>query len=545
MRARPRTITFAPELNHDRRPERWSARVPPASRRPSPRYSSGRTPAVLVRAWTGRNGWAATAFIGVAALLFSGASDQGAEVPKAPVPPSPFVSVVYKYADAMLEHGRERQSGLLFSALDRTTLAPLTNLPPAPSGVRAARRVAVASGALAGSNPHHDEDLLRLLYLLSELSSKPKYREAADQELKWFLQHTLASETHLLPWGKHMAWDPAEAKPIKADGAPAGRCEFFRPWLLWDRCFDLVPVASRQFALGLWDHQIADLAAGAFERPAGFSRPSERDAMDSPRQAGFIIRTWAVAWARTSDEQFLRAIEVLLLRFEKKRRAPSGGIEAYAGAIQATLASTLSLAIDCDGAAHRVPEPLASRLRDFAAREDEVFCAQPHELKTTGGFITDPDLASGQVRGNSTPLWDAREDSYTTAQVGMMCVSRYDNTGRIGYRELVHSAAEAYLQTMPAADSDAWPATLGQAISLQLAAWRSTAQPRYLDRARALGNFAMEKFFDQGPLPRASLRTRHYETVTGADTLALALVELHLHILHITAVRCPPNTIDR
>ena len=31
----------------------------------------------------------------------------------------------------------------------------------------------------------------------------------------------------------------------------------------------------------------------------------------------------------------------------------------------------------------------------------------------------------------------------------------------------------------------------------------------------------------------------------GADTLALALLELNLSVLHIAAVRCPPNTIDR
>ena len=55
----------------------------------------------------------------------------------------------------------------------------------------------------------------------------------------------------------------------------------------------------------------------------------------------------------------------------------------------------------------------------------------------------------------------------------------------------------------------------------------------------------VQKLFDQGPLPRASLKSQHYETITGADTLALGLVELHLHILAITAVRCPPNTIDR
>ena len=35
------------------------------------------------------------------------------------------------------------------------------------------------------------------------------------------------------------------------------------------------------------------------------------------------------------------------------------------------------------------------------------------------------------------------------------------------------------------------------------------------------------------------------ETITGADSLALALVELHLSLLQITAVVCPANTIDR
>jgi hypothetical protein len=55
----------------------------------------------------------------------------------------------------------------------------------------------------------------------------------------------------------------------------------------------------------------------------------------------------------------------------------------------------------------------------------------------------------------------------------------------------------------------------------------------------------LKHFFDKGPLPRASLKSNHYEAITGADTLALGLVELHLHILAITAVRYPSNTIDR
>jgi hypothetical protein len=185
----------------------------------------------------------------------------------------------------------------------------------------------------------------------------------------------------------------------------------------------------------------------------------------------------------------------------------------------------------------RVPEPFASRLRAIAAREDAGFCALPHALKAKGGFVTSADSV--------TPLWITGPETMTTAQVAMMCVSRYENTGDIRLRELVHAAADAYLQSMPGSDDDAWPATFGHAITLELAAWRSTAKQAYFDRALEFGNIALEKFFGKDALPRASLKSDHYESRTGADTLALALLELHLHVLHITAARCPPNTIDR
>ena len=191
-----------------------------------------------------------------------------------------------------------------------------------------------------------------------------------------------------------------------------------------------------------------------------------------------------------------------------------------------------------------MPEPLASRLRAFAAREDELFAALPQDLKGRGAFITGLDRATVPPKDRHTPLWKGRDGGSTTAQVGMMCVSRYENTGKVGYRELIHAAADLYSKSLPGENDDAWPVTFGHAISLQLAAWRSTARPVYLDRARELGNFAVERFFDNSPLPRASLKADHYETITGGDTLALALAELHLHLLSITAVRCPPNTID-
>ena len=198
-----------------------------------------------------------------------------------------------------------------------------------------------------------------------------------------------------------------------------------------------------------------------------------------------------------------------------------------------------------DGAAHHVPEPLASRLRAFAAREDELFCSLPHAVKKNAGFLASVAKITGKATAPATPLWEARYGGSTTAQVGMMCVSRYDNAGKTGYRDLIFAAADAYLDSLPRETEDTWPMTFGHAISLELAAWRHSAKPAYMKRARRLGEIAVERFWGANALPRASVKTAHYETLTGADTLALALVELHLNILHITAVRCPPNTIDR
>jgi len=389
-------------------------------------------------------------------------------IPRVPVPKAPYIAIVYRYADTMIEKGRDtygtQKTGLLLSALDRNTFAPLPNLPAA--------------------NPQHDENLLRLFYTLSELTTKPVYREAADAELKWLLQNAASPLA---------AWDVIKDEPIAAGTG------FFRPWMLWDRCFDLAPEPSKRFALAL------------------------NDRSDTPREAGIKLRTWAVAHARSKNEEFLEKIAASLDELEKKHDA-------------ANAAATLSLAIDCDGAALRVPDRIATRLRTIAAREDAAFCALPHALKTKGGFA---------VGNSATPLWIADANSMTTAQVAMMCVSRYENTGDIRLRELIHAAADAYLQSMPASDEDAWPATFGHAITLELAAWRSTAKQPYFDRAVELGDFALEKFFGKDALPRASLKSDHYESRTGADTLALALLELHLGVLHITAIRCPSNTIDR
>jgi len=291
----------------------------------------------------------------------------------AEVPKSPYIAIVYRYADAIIKTNRDTHN--------------------------------------FGQND------LRLLYTLSELSNKPIYRDAADAQLKWLLQN------------------------------PTRLADEHRPWMLWDRCFEIAP----------------DQARIAVEKA-----PS--------------IRGFAAAYQHTRDEKFLTAIESAMV----PAKAPNDQI---------------AIAIDSWGVASKVPEPLATRLRQFADAQDEAFFSTPYQL---------------------------------SARLAMLCVSRYENTGKIKYRQQIHSAADTFRQ--PAAQEMS-AMTFGHIISLELAAWRSTAKQEYFDSARSFADIAVKRFWtNDNPIPTVT---------TGADTLVLSLLELHLSVLHITAVRCPSNTIDR
>ncbi|KPK50081.1 MAG: hypothetical protein AMK72_03040 [Planctomycetes bacterium SM23_25] len=461
------------------------------------------------------------------------------------IPRSPFISVVYRYADTMLQHGRDRygpqKTGLLLSALDRKTLSPLKTRPAAPRGVPAAIRPGPRGGPLAGANPQTDQNVLRLLYFLVGLSGEDRYGKAADDALRWFLKNAASPQTGMLPWDEHRCWNVLSDE-IAAGAGRSGN-PFRGPWMLWERCFQLAPEQSKRFAVGLRKRCLPDRGAAGQDRHVDSRYASPLPPADCPRQVGFFVRTWAEAYAHTNDEESLGAIRALLTRCERLR--PATMQSARSGPAPVEVGPELSLAIDCDGAARKVPEPLRARLTGFAARQDRFFCSLPHDLRDKKGFLARVGPAAADAGSARTPPWGAQHGRYTTAAIAMMCVSRYENTGRTAYRDLIVAAAEVYMDSLPGDSTDAWPLTFGHAISLELAAFRATAQRKYHDRAFRLGEVAVERFFGDNPLPRASLKTDHYESTTGAGTLLLALAELHLSTLHITAVRAPANTMDR
>ena len=254
-----------------------------------------------------------------------------------------------------------------------------------------------------GANLQNHENLLRLLYFLSELSGEERYAQAADNALKGMLLNTPSPVTGLLPWGEHMSWD------VTADNAVSDSArrlhEFSRPWMLWERCFALAPEQSRQLARGLWQFHVVDHDAGGVSSSADFDGAGRPPAAGSDRAAGFFIRAWASAYAHTNDQEFLHAIGQVLARYETNLASTTGeiGLDEDPG----LGLSALSMAIDCDGAARHVPEPLRTRLVRFAARSDESFCSLPHDLQQQGFAITASSAATRHAHA-FTALWDVR-----------------------------------------------------------------------------------------------------------------------------------------
>src|SRR5262245_19152035 len=330
-------------------------------------------------------------------------------------PASNFLAVVQGYADTMIARGRDiygpQKSGLLLSALDRLTLAPLKVRPAPPGGIRRGDRPGRPWVEMNGANPMLDQNLLRVFYTLTEITGDLRYARVADEELTWFFNHTMSPATSLLPWGEHLSWDVILDVPIS--GGEEMMHEYARPWVLWDRCFALAPEASTKFALGVWEHQIANHQSGGFDRHAPYFEHGPVDGKDFARHAGFYIGTWCYAWKQATNEVFLRAIETLLARFERKRVQKDGSLAATIGPL------------DCAIAAALVPDPLAARLRAFADKEDELILADLQR-----------QLAGG-ANGHAPPKWQNGYSAGTLASSAMFCLGRYEQTGMRAYRDLV------------------------------------------------------------------------------------------------------------
>jgi hypothetical protein len=467
--------------------------------------------------------------------------------PEAAPDSSDLLALVTRYADALLERGRDRygpaSSPLFATTLNRQTgelfkgekRKEIENLPRSSWGIRRPDRM------VEGSNPMHHQNFYQVLYALSKVTGNERYARAADRSLTWFFENTQSEATGFFPWGEHMGWDFRKEGPIEKRKSDLH--EFFRPWVLWERSYALVPdSALLRFARGLWNHQIGNQETGNFSRHARYSRHKPGLNSEYPRHGGFYISTWAHAYEHSQDPVFLKAIRTLLSYFEERRDPRTGALPAEShersGGRLMWPQSNLSLAVDLWASANRVPDSLAWAMRESALQTDARFLRLDHDLSSDEGegtgFVKAADtrtLEPGDVRSEDrrarTRLWATGYGEKTDARIANFILLRCEQVRIEGYQTLVRGAAERYMDSEPNIDFPVYPGTLGNVINLLVEVHETTGEQRYLERAGFFAERARQMFFTgDSPLPKASSQHDHYEAITRADTLMMALLKL-------------------
>ena len=459
---------------------------------------------------------------------------------------SEYLDYVEDYANALLDEGRDtygtENSPLIATTLIRQTLKlpegdsleALLSLERESWGIRSYDRM------ITGANPMHDQALYQILYALTGLTGDQKYAEEADRTLKWFFQNCQSEQTGLMAWGEHIGWDFNTETTIEK--RQRYNHEFFRPWMLWEKCYELTPPNCIDFASGLWHHQIHDQKTGEFSRHAQYDQHRTGIQNQYPRHGGFFIATWAEAYKQTKDTLYLRAIDVIYNFYHRNRNSISGAIPGEVDNPRSNNLllwpnSNLGLAIDLWDAVPKLPEELGGKLKEMALEIDEVYLRIKHDLSPDGpGFVSQGNaetLAAEDVRdGNNrvySDRWTTGYGQSTDASTANICMLRFIQTGDLGYRQLVLSAADRYLDTEPVTDFPVYPGSLGDVIHLLLNAHDITSDGIYLDRAHHFAQMALHMFFDDlSPLPKASSKHRHYEAITRADNLMMELLRLYL-----------------
>jgi hypothetical protein len=459
---------------------------------------------------------------------------------------SEYLDHVEDYANALLDEARDtygtEQSPLIASTLIRESMSlpegdsleSLLSLKRESWGIRPHDRM------LTGANPMHDENLYQILYALTALSGNQKYGDEADKTLKWFFENCQSEQTGLLAWGEHIGWDFNTETTIEKN--QRYNHEFFRPWVFWEKCYELAPQNCIDFASGLWYHQIHDHETGEFSRHAQYDQHGTGIQNQYPRHGGFFIATWAEAYKQTKDTLYLRAINVLYQFYHRNRNSISGAIPGEVDNPRSNNLllwpnSNLGLAIDLWDAAPKLPQELGRKLKEMALEIDEVYLRIEHDVSPDGaGFVSQGNaetLAAEDVRdGNNrvySDRWTTGYGESTDANAANVCMLRFQQTGNEGFRHLILAAADRYLDTEPVTDFPVYPGSLGDVIHLLLNAHEITSDEIYLARSHHFAQMALDMFFDESsPLPKASTKHRHYEAITRADNLMMELLRLYL-----------------
>ena len=475
---------------------------------------------------------------------------------------SDLLGIVTRFADAMIDHSRTNLPNAEVPLFPIVLTRDTYKVPAIGARSLVTARVQPEFRKIA--NPHHDENIYQILYALTKLTGNPRYAAEADRVLGYFLKNCQEPRHGFYCWGEHLGWDLFANAPggFPPDKPTYAIHEFYRPWVFWEKSFDLAPDNCLRFARTLWRNQINHREPLSFNRHAPIlqKNPAGRGA-EFPRHGGMYIATWAAAYRRTKDAEMLEAIEALAGFFEN-RRDPRTGVIPHStevehdregkGVQNVYTPSNLALAVELHDAAAPMPDPLKARLLALARSIDDSILAIQHDPGPGGkGFV----MFCRPENLEPAEYWNKLEDlmqgkpprripysggwrsgyiiQYPHTWIMPSLTARHQQTGDARMKNLILACAENYVVSEPdmqpdphSGVADIESGMIGNVILTLNAAFKISGEPKYLARAEWFCDWAVRHFWpDAHPLPRASVREDIYSAPSRSDTLLLALLQ--------------------
>ncbi|MEW6357635.1 MAG: LamG-like jellyroll fold domain-containing protein [Planctomycetota bacterium] len=421
-------------------------------------------------------------------------------------PEPDYRAVVVRFVETLMEKGTDRygtvHSPMFAACLDLKTLSMPTESPAIPPGPN----IRESDRCWQGCNPYLDTLTIRAMYELTRRTGDPKYRDAAEIYLRWFLDHCPSPTTGLLPWGEHTFWN------FTTEAVERDNHEFlvWRP--LWPEMWDINAPAVRRAIEGIYAHHVFDKKTGLFNRHASYADARKvlvtTEGMPWIKHAGLMAYSLAFLYGKTGEQIHLdRAMQMANLYWntrDEKTGLPiacighseqpgSGGIAQCASLLAASAASN------------------RDEFRRMAVTYLEIVARRtPTEGNAS---LSDKSWAIGY--GSDGGVF--RECQYmlagylATSDPDMLRYCEYWARGVMAMEPPAQSTAEAY----------------GRAIRFLAGLSRATGKTEYRDHARRLAALAMERLYHKpSGLFRGMVGYEYYDAQFGIGELLLGLLDL-------------------
>lgn len=216
-----------------------------------------------------------------------------------------YLSSVREFADTFLAHGLDHygkiHTPMWVSVLSLKTLSLLESKAEDPNWQHTYNAEDYWREA-RGSNLYRNIYTLRTFYELSRLTGDPKYQQAADAYLTYFMNHCQSPTTGLYAWGEHMTYN------VVRDQLTATRHELERQLPPWEEMWRLNPESVTREINAIYRINIYDKKTFDYDRHANFYT-GEPDPMAVRgayvKHSGLFAYSFYFLYLKTGDPKYL------------------------------------------------------------------------------------------------------------------------------------------------------------------------------------------------------------------------------------------------